>query len=208
MKNLKTYFITGIVVLLPLAASFYVLAYLFKILDGMSADVISIALGKRIPGLGVVLTLFIVLLVGFLATNIIGRTLIGISEKIMYRIPIARSIYRTVKQIVDSFYQGDKKSFKKVVLVEYPRRDMYSLGFLTGDTKGEAHYKTGEELLSVFIPTTPNPTSGYLLLVPRRDVIILEMSVEDGLKKIISGGVVVPPYTPGAEYHEVSVCRD
>ncbi|MEW6623562.1 MAG: DUF502 domain-containing protein [Bacillota bacterium] len=200
MKNLKRYLIAGILALLPAVASIYVLIAVVQFLDGIFADLLVLLLGRRIPGLGMVVTLLVILLTGFLATNFIGRTLLSISDSIMSRIPIASNIYKAVKQIVDAFYTGDKKSFQQVVLLEYPRKGVYALAFLTGYSRGEVQEKTHEDLVNIFLPTTPNPTSGFLLLVPKKDITLLEMSVEDGLKMIISGGVVVPPYPTVKEY--------
>ncbi|WP_028307594.1 DUF502 domain-containing protein [Desulfitibacter alkalitolerans] len=200
MSNFKKYLITGTLTLLPAAASAYVLWAVIQFLDGIFADLLALLLGKRILGLGMILTLLVILLSGFLASNFIGKSIIKISDQIICKIPIANSIYKTVKQIVDAFYSGDKKSFKQVVLIEYPRKGLYVLAFLTGESMGEVQVKTDQEVINVFLPTTPNPTSGFLLFVPREDVIFLDMSVEDGLKMIISGGVVVPPYPAVKEF--------
>lgn len=194
MGKLKTYFVTGLIVLLPIGATVYILGWLFRFADSFTASIVTLLLGKKIPGLGLLLTLGIIMLVGFLATNILGRSIINFSHQLLSRIPVVNSIYITVKQIVDAFWQKDKHAFQRVVIIEYPRQGLYGLGFVTGVSEGEVQAKTRERVLNVFVPTTPNPTSGWLLLVPEKDVIPLEMSVEEGIKLIISGGVLTPEY--------------
>jgi len=200
MSNIKKYLLTGILTLLPTAASIYVLWAVIQFMDGIFADLLVFVIGKKIPGLGMILTLAVILIAGFLASNFIGRALLRISDLIISKIPIASNIYKTVKQIVDAFYSGDKKSFKQVVMIEYPRKGLFVLAFLTGDSKGEVQHKTDQDVVNVFLPTTPNPTSGFLLFVPKKDVVFLDMPVEDGLKMIISGGVVVPSYPAVKEF--------
>jgi uncharacterized membrane protein len=128
-----------------------------------------------------------------MAKSLFGRQVILFTERIFSRIPIARGIYSTVKQITNAFGH-DPSSFKRVVMVEYPRKGLYTLGFYTGESNGEIQGRAGKKVLNIFLPTTPNPTSGWLVLIPEEDVIFLDTSVEDGLKYIISGGVVVPPW--------------
>lgn len=196
MRKLRNYLLTGIIILLPLAVTVYVIQWLFNTLENSSAKFVELLIGREIPGLGALFTLIIVLLAGLLTTNILGRKLIELGETLIGKIPIVNSIYKTVKQLVESFARNDRKGFQQVVLVEYPRKGMYALAFVTGTTRGEVQEKTEEELVNVFLPTTPNPTSGFLLLVPRDQLIWLDMSVEDGVKMIISAGVITPPYPP------------
>ena len=140
-------------------------------------------------------SLAVIISTGLFAANYVGKKLIGFGERIVVRIPLVRSIYLTVKQIVDAFMHGGKNmAFKRVVLIEYPRKGIYSIGFITAESNGEVQAKTKENVMSVFLPTTPNPTSGYLLFVPREDVVVLDMSVEDGLKLVVSGGIIAPEY--------------
>jgi uncharacterized membrane protein len=148
-------------------------------------------LGYRIPGLGLVLTAVIVFVTGVVVTNLFGMRIVNIGERLLARIPLVRSIYTSVKQVTQSLFSSGK-SFRKVVLVEYPRKGMWSLAFQTGVGAGEISDKTGKKIANVFIPTTPNPTSGFFLMVPHEDVIELEMSVDDGLKMLLSVGVVIP----------------
>lgn len=194
MRRLKKYFVTGLIVLLPIGATIYILTWLFKLADSFTASLVTLFLRRSIPGLGLLLTVSIILLVGFLATNILGRSIINFSHQILSRIPVVNSIYITVKQIVDAFLHKDKQAFQRVVMIEYPRKGIYGLGFVTGVAEGEVQLKTEQRVLNIFVPTTPNPTSGFLLLVPESDVIPLEMTVEEGIKMIISGGVITPEY--------------
>jgi uncharacterized membrane protein len=151
-----------------------------------------VLLGYRIPGLGLVLTLVVVIATGVVATNLFGRQLLHLWEAILHRIPVVRGIYGAVKQLTETLFSGSGKSFRKVVLVEYPHANSWTLAFLTGEGGGEIRDKTGKDLLNVFVPTTPNPTSGFFLMVPRERAIVLDMSVEAGLKMLLSVGVVTP----------------
>jgi len=151
-------------------------------------------LGFNIPGLGVLLAVILVLTTGMIVANLLGRRLVNAWEKLLSRIPLVRTLYAGVKQIMEAVLAADAKSFRRVLLVEYPRKGVWSLAFMTSDQLGEVQVKTEVDVISVFIPTTPNPTSGFVLMVPSQDVIDLDMSVEEGLKMIISMGVVVPDW--------------
>ncbi|QGP92518.1 hypothetical protein MGLY_19000 [Neomoorella glycerini] len=192
MRRLRRFFLTGVIVTLPAVATIYVLWLVFNFLDQLAGKVVILLLGQRIPGLGLVVTVTVVIVAGFLATNYIGRFLLNLWDELMYRIPLVNSIYRTVKQMVEAIWREDKKAFQKVVMIEYPRHGIFSLGFLTGPAPAEASMRAAADLVNVFIPTTPNPTSGFLLMVPAEDVVPLDMPVEDGIKLIISAGVVGP----------------
>lgn len=149
-------------------------------------------IGFHIPGLGVLLAVALVLITGMIMANLLGRRLVAFWESLLARIPLVRTLYSAVKQIMEAVLATDAKSFRKVLLVEYPRKGVWSLAFMTSDDLGEVQDKTIANVISVFIPTTPNPTSGFVLMVPESDVIELDMAVEEGLKMIISMGVVVP----------------
>lgn len=149
-------------------------------------------LGFHIPGLGVLLAVALVLITGMIMANLLGRRLVAFWESLLARIPLVRTLYSAVKQIMEAVLATDAKSFRKVLLVEYPRKGVWSLAFMTSDDLDEVQDKTIANVISVFIPTTPNPTSGFVLMVPESDVIELDMAVEEGLKMIISMGVVVP----------------
>lgn len=190
-SRLRKYFVTGLVVLIPLVATSYILWILFDLLDGILRPLVTEIFGIHIPGLSLVIMLLLTLLVGFIANYAIGKKGVELFEESLCRIPMVRTIYLAIKQASDILFM-QKGEFQKVVLVEYPRRGTYVLGFVTGSGIEEIQEKTSEDVLNLFVPTAPNPTSGFLLMVPKKDVILLDMSVEDGLKMIISGGLLVP----------------
>lgn len=205
MKRLQKFFFTGLVVLLPTVISIYIFLFIFNFIDKLFLGKLPFAqyipglsylnaLAQNVPGIGFLTTIIIILLIGMLATNILGKRLIHYFDRLMLSLPVVNSIYNAVKQIVEAITRNDKEAFQKVVLIQYPRKGLYALAFLTGSSKGEIQAKTQQEMVNVFLPTTPNPTSGFLLLVPQEDLIPLEMSVEEGIKLIISAGVVTPPY--------------
>lgn len=191
--NLKRIFTTGLLAILPLAITVYVFYIIYNFLDNLIGDLIQAVFNYRIPGIGFAAGLLLIMFIGFIASNIIGKRLIGFSDKIFQRLPLARGIYSSARQIIDAFTLQGENTFQKVVLLEYPRKGLYVLGFVTSDTRGEIQEKTREGTLSIFIPTTPNPTSGMLILAPKQEVIELEMTIEEGMKVIISGGLVAPP---------------
>ncbi|MDW7740543.1 MAG: DUF502 domain-containing protein [Bacillota bacterium] len=190
--RLKTIFTTGLLTILPLAVTIYVFYLVFTFLDNLIGGLIEALFNYRIPGIGFAAGIILILFIGFVASNIIGSRLISFSDRILQRLPLAKGIYTSAKQIIDAFTVQGKNAFQKVVLIEYPRKGLYVLGFVTGSSKGEIQNKTHEETLNIFIPTTPNPTSGMLILAPRQEVIELEMTVEEGLKVIVSGGLFSP----------------
>ncbi|MBU2498844.1 MAG: DUF502 domain-containing protein [Proteobacteria bacterium] len=149
-------------------------------------------LNVRIPGLGLILALILILIVGFLARNIVGSKIVHWTDRIVNRIPLARIIYVAIKQLLQGVFLPQTRAFRRVVMVEFPRQGVYSIGFLTGVSKGEVQNKTAKKVVNVFVPTTPNPTSGFFIMVPEDEVIPLSMSVEDAFKLIISGGIVSP----------------
>lgn len=196
MAALRRYLMAGLLVWVPLGVTLLIVAFLVDLMDEtlrLLPDSLQPEnlLGFRIPGLGAVLTVVIVFVTGMIVTNLFGMQLFNIGERILQRIPLVRSIYASVKQVTESMFSSGK-SFRKVVLVEYPRKGMWSLAFQTGTGAEEVRDKTGRDVTNVFIPTTPNPTSGFFLMVPREDVVELDMSVDDGLKMLLSVGVVVP----------------
>jgi len=192
MKKIRQLFINGLLTLIPMAVTFYVLYYLFSVTDNFLGVYFERFLGYRIPGIGIITVLILIFITGFIVTNILGAKLLWLTESLLKKLPFVPKIYFAVKQIVEAFSLQRMQVFTQVVLVEYPRKGIYVVGFVTGECKGEVQDKTEERLINVFIPTTPNPTSGMLILVPSKDIIYLDMTVEDGLKLIISAGVVVP----------------
>lgn len=195
---LRRYLITGIVVIAPVAVTAWILWNLFDFIDGSAKALLGKAVAD-VPGVGFVIFFAVIILVGIFATNIIGRRMISFGERIMTRIPLANRIYKAVQQISTAFLGSNRSIFQKVVLIEYPRKGIYSLGFMTAKGEGEVQRKTARDVACVFVPTTPNPTSGMLVFVPQEQLIHLDMTSEDGLKLVVSGGVVVPPYPPAIE---------
>jgi len=199
-KKLKTIFITGMLITLPIALTLFILKFLFRNLDSLSPTFTQLLIqmgapipeGYRIPFLGVFMTLFIIFLIGVFVNNIFGKQLVLLGETIVQKIPFFRRIYSGSKQIVSSFTSVDTKSFNQVVLIEFPRRGVYALGFVTSESKGEIQRKTALNVLNVFVPTTPNPTSGFLIFSPADELLPLTMTIEEGVKYVISGGIVDP----------------
>lgn len=202
-RKLRNSFVTGLLIFLPLGATLFVVNFLLGIVKDPAIQVMhwlrwdegsvsDYELLVALIGLFVAVTGLI--LIGFLSNYLFGKLFIRFSERILVKVPFVGVVYRTVKQIVDTFSQENRAVFQEVVLIEYPRPNCYALGFLTNNARGEVEEKTGKSLANVFLPTTPNPTSGYLLMLPREDVQILEMSVGEGMKMIISGGAVIPEY--------------
>ena len=199
MKSIRKYLVTGILVWAPLAVTWFLL----KIGVGLMDKTLAIIparyqpdeiLGVHVPGLGVILTIIVLLVTGILAANFVGRAFVGGWESLMDRIPVVRAIYSAAKNFAEIVFSDSSQSFKKVLLIQYPRKGLYSLAFQTSSELGEVQGRTGEEVVCCFLPTTPNPTSGFIIIVPRKDVIELDMEVDEALKMIISLGVVVPTW--------------
>ncbi|CAP45200.1 DUF502 domain-containing protein [Bordetella petrii] len=198
MRVFKKYFITGLLIWVPLAITLWVLGLLIATLEGFVPSFLSSQslLGIDIPGFRFVLVVLVVLLTGMFAANLLGRTLLEQWEALLGRIPLVRSIYNSVKQVSDTVLAPNGQAFRQAVLVQYPRAGSWTIAFLTGAPGGEvAGYLPGEHV-SVYVPTTPNPTSGFFLMMPRDHVIELQMSVDAALKYIVSMGVVAPPGQP------------
>ncbi|MBD3349248.1 MAG: DUF502 domain-containing protein [Candidatus Eisenbacteria bacterium] len=189
-RRLRRNFLTGLVVLLPVVVTVFVLWRLFSWLDLLLGRYVMEYLGYAIPGVGVVALFLIIVGIGALASNILGRRLIGAGESIVERVPILRWIYRTTKQLFSTLLQGRKTNFGKVVLVTFPYKGTYSMAFQTSDGSDAVDRVLGKRMVTVFLPTTPNPTSGYFLLVPEDEVIPLGISADEGLKYIISAGAI------------------
>jgi uncharacterized membrane protein len=190
MKSLRKYFLTGLFVILPVIITLELLWWGFRKTDAILGNFISRYL--PIPGLGLVTLLLLILLVGIAAQNYLGKKLIALSERILKKIPILNGIYGVTKQFTESLTQTNPNAFRQVVMIEYPRPGIYSPGFLTGEAPSEIARKAEVRLLSVFVPTTPNPTTGYLVFIPESQVTILDMSIEDGFKLMVSAGVIKP----------------
>ncbi|WP_227817195.1 DUF502 domain-containing protein [Nitrogeniibacter aestuarii] len=194
---MKKYFITGLLIWIPLAITFMVLAWIVGTLDRILLLIPEVwqprtLLGVNIPGIGVAVSLLIVLLTGVIGANVLGQRLVQIWEAMLARIPVVKSIYYGVKQVSDTLFSSSSQAFRKALLVQYPRQGVWTIGFLTGKPGGDAANHLPGDFVSIYVPTTPNPTSGFFLMLPRADVIELDMSVDEALKYIISMGVVAP----------------
>ncbi len=199
MKRLRRYLVAGILVWAPLAVTWFLLKVGVGLMDKTLAIIPARyqpdeLLGVHIPGLGVILTVIVLLVTGVLAANFVGRAFVGGWESLMDRIPVVRAIYSAAKNFAEMVFSDSSQSFKKVLLIQYPRKGLFSLAFQTSSQLGEVQGRTGEEVVCCFLPTTPNPTSGFIIIVPRKDIIELDMEVDEALKMIISLGVVVPPW--------------
>jgi len=197
MGTLRKYLIAGLLVWLPLAATIVIVSFVIDILDGTMLLLPpeyrpEAVLGFSLPGFGVVFAIAVLLLTGMLAANLLGRRLVSLWEAVLSRIPLVRTIYNSAKQITTTVLTSEGKSFRKVVLVEYPRKDTWSMGFLTNEDIVIESNKMGRDVSAVFVPTTPNPTSGFIIMIPKDEIIELEISIEEGFKYIISMGVITP----------------
>ncbi len=212
--RLRNYFLTGIIVTAPIALTIYLT---WQFIDWVDSQAIPLLPAKynpenylpfSLPGLGLVMMVVILTFVGFLTANIFGRTLLKTGERLVNRMPVVRTIYGALKQVLETVLSQSSNSFRQAVLVEYPRRGIWTVAFVTGDTEGEVATRLDDDMVNIYVPTTPNPTSGFLLMVPRRDLMFLDMPVEDAAKYIISIGVIAPeveaeiakmPKLPGRE---------
>jgi uncharacterized membrane protein len=188
---LRRYFLSGILVIVPLIITFLVLRFLLSGVDGILSPIINKLIGRSIPGLGVVATIILIFIAGVLTANVIGSLLFKIWEIFFIKTPLVRTIYSSSKQLVEAVTTTDKHSFKQVVLVEFPRKEIFCLCFLTNQVKVDLGNKT-EELIVVFIPSTPTPFTGWTLLFRKEEVIPLEITIEDGIKFFVSGGIASP----------------
>ncbi|HZE11541.1 MAG TPA: DUF502 domain-containing protein [Burkholderiales bacterium] len=202
---MKKILITGLLIWIPLAITIWVLALIVNSMDQTLQWLPEhyqpqVLLGHQIPGLGLLLTVVIVFVTGALASNILGRRLVRFWESILGRIPVVKTIYSGVKQVSDTLFAPGGQAFSKALLVQYPREGSWTIAFLTGQPGGDVANHLRGEYVSVYVPTTPNPTSGFFLMMPRAEVIELDMSVDDALKYVVSMGVV-PPEAPGTRSH-------
>ncbi len=197
--RLRAYFFAGVLVTAPLAITFWLVWQVISWIDRSIKPLIPAQYNPEtylpfsVPGIGLIVSLVFLTLVGAFAAGVVGRLVVRMSERILARMPVVRSIYSATKQIFETVLAQSSRAFRDVVLVEYPRRGVWTIAFITGPTVGEIQARSDEELVNIFVPTTPNPTSGFLLFVPKRDLIPLSMSVEEGIKMVVSGGIVTPP---------------
>ena len=190
-QNFRSKLFAGIATLLPLYLTFFVIKFLFLTLEEMSAPMLT-KLGVEIPGLGIILTVVLIFILGVLVTNFLGRKIFNLGERIVKKVPIVNMIYTTLKQITDTFTKGSTEAFEGAVYIQYPRTGLWTMAFISG----ESRTKEGVPYYHLFVPTTPNPTSGFFLMIPQADAVSTGMSVEDGLKTIISGGLLAPEKNP------------
>ena len=207
MKWLRRYLVAGILVWVPLAVTYALLRFVVGLMDRtllllpqqyrpeiLLQQLFGTENPIQIPGLGVILTILVLIITGVLAANIVGRAFVGGWESLLDRIPVVRSVYSAAKNFAEIVFSDSSQSFKRVLLIQYPRKGLFSLAFQTATELGEVQGRTGEEIVCCFVPTTPNPTSGFILMVPSTDTIELDMDVEQALKMIVSLGVVVPDW--------------
>jgi len=202
---LRGRFFAGVVIAAPIAISVGVVYWLITVIDARIKPLLPPILDPEtytniaIPGVGVVVAIIGLTLLGAIATNLLGRSAVSLTDRVLSRVPVVSNIYGAFKQLFDLLASNDQASFKEVVLVEYPKKGTWCIGFLTARAKGEVRTRLGEEFTGVFVPTTPNPTSGFLMYLHKSEIIHLKMSVEDGAKMIISAGLVVPDELPMSE---------
>ena len=186
-QQIKRHLIAGVLAIVPIALTFWILRFLFRFLDSFTAPILR-NIGIEIPGLGIILTLLFIFLLGLIITNDLGRTIFNWGEKVLNKLPLVNTIYNAVKQITNAFSGKSMKDFKQVIFIQYPRKGLWTMCFVTNQSKNES----GDEFYHVFVPTTPNPTSGVFIVIPQKDAVHPDISVEEGLKSIISGGIIDP----------------
>jgi uncharacterized membrane protein len=199
--RLRGYFLTGLIVVGPVAITIYVVWWFITLVDGWVKPLIPQSylpetyLPFPVPGVGLIFGILGVMLIGALTANLFGRTIVSYGEMMLDRMPVIRGVYRLLKQIFETVFSNTGYSFKRVGLIEFPRRGLYALVFVSGDPPNEVKQKVGngEALMTVFMPNAPNPTTGFVLFMPAKDVMLLEMSIEDGAKMVVSAGLVAPP---------------
>jgi len=217
LARLRGYFLAGVLVTAPvaitLASTWWFVGFVdSKVVplipgrynpDVYLKDIVGFEIG--LPGLGVVVLLVLITLIGALTAGFVGRYVVHLGERVLARMPVIRSVYAAIKQIFETVLKQQSTAFRQAVLIEYPRRGIWAVGFITGNTEGEVQKLTKDKMVNVFLPTTPNPTSGFLLFVPQKELINLSMSVEEAIKMVISAGIVTPPYRQLEEKHHVPI---
>ncbi|HSE58435.1 MAG TPA: DUF502 domain-containing protein [Nitrospiraceae bacterium] len=196
---IKRYFLTGLLVITPIWGTILILKTLFVTVDGILGDVLArlVMPQSYVPGLGIITLVLLILAVGLFTTNVIGRQVVKWWEGLLNRVPVVRGIYSTIKSMMDVLSVSERGRYNRVVLIQFPKNGQYCFAFVTGTTQGEAQSVIAEPLLNVYVPTSPNPTSGYFLLVPEKDVTSVDISVEEAMKLIVSGGLYSPDQPVG-----------
>lgn len=199
ISRLRNYFFAGVLVTAPIGITLYLAWLIIDFIDNRVTPLIPARYNPEtylpfgIPGLGLIVAAVVLTIIGAFTAGLVGRWIVSLSERLMARMPVIRNVHSALKQILETVLAQQSKAFRQVVLIEYPRRGIWAIGFLTGDTVGEVQNLTADDVVNVFLPTTPNPTSGFLLFVPREDCHVLTMTVEEGIKMVVSGGIVTPP---------------
>ena len=194
---IRRYFFTGLLISAPIGATIYITIFIVEFIAGLVPDrfnpngLLPEIIGYRIPGLELIIAFLSFIIIGLIFSTLFGKSILGYFDNAISRIPFAGNVYKAIKQITETFSSADT-AYQKVVLIEYPRKGIYAIGFMTGETKGELKDRKGE-MVNVFVPTTPNPTSGFLLFFEKEEIVELDMSVEDAIKLVVSAGMVVPP---------------
>lgn len=196
--HIRAYFLAGVLVTAPIGITLYLTWAFLSFIDTRVRSILPARYYEQysdlaIPGVGILVAFLFFILVGWFAKNFLGRMTLKLSEHVVHRVPVIRSIYAAVKQVIETVMTTQSQAFREVVMFEFPRQGIWAMGFVTGTTKGEVQRLTENEVVNVFFPTTPNPTSGFLLFIPRRDLTFMDMKVEEALKMIVSGGIVTPP---------------
>jgi len=224
-QRMRAYFFAGILVIAPISITFYLSWLFIGFVDSRVTPLLPAKYNPEtylpfgVPGLGLLILFLVLIFVGALTAGFMGRMWLRFSEQMLARMPVIRSIYSALKQILETVLADHSAAFREAVLIEYPRRGVWAIGFITGRTEGEVQNTTEEECINIFLPTTPNPTSGFLLFVPKKDLVPLSMSVEEAIKMVISGGLVTPPDRRSSEekmvpltsahtYEEVDIIRE
>ena len=205
MARIRAYFLAGVLIISPVVITLALAFWLINFVDSHIVPLIPVQWNPdtylrqyfgfkfSLPGLGVLILFVVITLVGWLTAGYVGRVMVRIGENIVARMPVVRGIYGAVKQIMETLFRNQSQAFRQAVLVEYPRRGLWTIAFVTGKAQGEVKSHLEGDMIAIYVPTTPNPTSGFLLFVPRDDVVYLSMSVEEAFKMVISGGIVTPP---------------
>lgn len=196
LGKLRFFFLSGVLAIVPIIITYIVLRFLFEGLDNLLSPWITKFLGYHVPGLGVLATIVLIFLAGFLTANVVGSRIFKWAEAFVIKTPLVKTIYVSAKQLVEALTIADKKAFKQVVLVEYPRKGVYALGFLTEQIVIEFKDKGEDEMIAVFIPSTPTPVTGLVILFPKKDVVFLDITIEEGIKFFVSGGIASPKRFP------------
>lgn len=195
---LRRWFFAGLLVTAPIVVTVYIIWLVIDLIDGQVAKLLPEYLNPQqyldfhLPGFGLIIGTVVIMIIGATTTGIVGRSLVRLGERLVNSVPFVRTVYGSIKQIMETIMASQSDAFREVVLVEYPRRGIWAIGFVTGATKGEIQNMSSENLVNVFVPTTPNPTSGFLLFFHREDTVRLDMGVEEAVKMVVSGGIVTP----------------